>query len=88
MLPISSVVEVSGLDLDVRVKGVLVEQGHTASVVGNVKVIREALVLEVLVRLMERNHVPFPRNVFFNGTVSGSSRSRIPAHEDEACLLK
>ena len=42
MLPISRVVEVNGLDTDVRVKGVLVEQDSTASVVGNVKVIREA----------------------------------------------
>ena len=55
---------------------------------GNVKVIREALVLEVLDRTLERNHVPFHRNVFFNGTVPASSTSRFPAQDAEACLLE
>ena len=55
---------------------------------GNVEVIREALVLEVLDRFLEGKNVPFPRNVFFNGTFSASSRSRIPAQDAEACLLE
>ena len=76
--------EVNGLDFDVRVKGVLFEQDSTASAVGNVQVIREALVLEVLVRLLERNHVPCLRNVLFIGTFSASSRSRIPTQDSEA----
>ena len=80
--------EVNRLDFDVRVKGVLVKQDSTASEVGNAKVIREALVLEVLNRLLERNHVPFPRNVFFDGTFSAASRSRVPAQNAEACLLE
>ena len=88
MLTISSVVEENGLDFDVRVKGVLVEQDSTASVVGNVKVIREALVLEVLNRFLERNHVPFHRNVFFDGTFSASSTSRVPAQDAGAYLLE
>ena len=46
------VVEVSGLDFDVRVKGVLVEQDGTASAVGDVEVICEALVLEMLHRFL------------------------------------
>ena len=88
MLPIPGVVEVNGLDFDVRVKGVLIEQDSAASVVGNVKVIREALVLEVIDCLLERNHVPFHRNVLFSGTFSASSRCRIPARDAEACLLE
>ena len=81
MLPISGVVEVNGLDFDVRVKGVLVEQDRTSSVVRNVKVIREALVLGVHDRLLERNHVAFHRNEFFNDTCSASSRSRTPSQK-------
>ena len=88
MLPISSVVKVHGLDFDVRVNSVLVEQDSTASVVGSVKAILEALVLEVLDRLLERNHVPFHRNVFVSGTCSASSRSRVPTQDAEACLLE
>ena len=88
MLPFFSVVEVNEHEIDVRVKSVLVKQDSTASVVGNVKVIRETHVLEVLDRTLERNHVPVLRNVFFNGTVSASSRSRIPAQGAEPCLLE
>ena len=56
MLPISSVVEVNGLSFDVRMKDVVVKE------------IREALVQEILNRLLERNHAPFHHNVFFDGT--------------------
>ena len=53
-----------------------------------VKVIREALVLEVLDRTLDRKHVPVHHSVFFNGTDSASSRSRMPAQDAEACLLE
>ena len=88
MLPISIVVEVDGLDSDVRVKGVFVTQDSTTSIMGDVEVIREALVLEVLDRFLDGNNVSFPRNVFFNGTFCASSRSRIPAQDAEACVLE
>ena len=71
--------EVNGIDFDVRVKGVHVEQDSTTREMGYVKVIRETLVLEVLDRFLERNHVPFACNMFFNGPCSSSSGSRIPA---------
>ena len=70
MLPVSVVVEVNGLDSDVRVKGVFVKQDSTTSMMGNVEVIREALALKILNRFLNSNHVPFRRNVFFNGTFS------------------
>ena len=88
MFPIPGVVKVNGLDFDARVKGVVIEQDSTASVVVNARVMREALVLEVIDCLLERNHVPFPRTVLFNGTFSASSRSRIPAQDAEARLLE
>ena len=88
MLPVSVVVEVNGLERDVRVKGVFAKQDSATNVVSNVEVIREALVLKILNRFLKSNHVPFPRNVFFNGTFSASSRSRIPAQDAEASLHK
>ena len=64
-------------------KRVLVEQDSTTGVMGNVKVVREALVLEVLDRFLKGNNVPFACNVLFFGTCFTLSRSRIPAQDAE-----
>ena len=48
---------VDGIYLDVRVKSV--EQESTSSKVGNFEIVREALVLKVLNRLLWRNNVQF-----------------------------
>ena len=53
MLPISITVDVDGINLDVRVKSV--EQDSTSSKVGNIEMVREALVLKVLSRFLQRN---------------------------------
>ena len=76
------------MDFDVRVTGVLVERDSTASVVGNLKVNREVLVMEVLDRLLEGNNVPFASNVLFYGTCCTSSRSSTPAQDAETRLLE
>ena len=54
---------VDGINLDVRVNSVAVEQDSTSSKVGNFEMVREALVSKVLNRLLWRNNVPFARNV-------------------------
>ena len=69
-------------------KGVIVEQDSTTSVVGSAQVIREALVLQVLDRLLWRDDMPFAWNVLFNGPCSASSSSRIPAQCSWTCLHK
>ena len=61
MLPISTTVDVDGIDLDVRVKSV--EQDSTSSKVGNIEMVREALVLKALNRFLWRNNVPFACSV-------------------------
>ena len=53
MLSISITVDVDEINLDVRVKSV--EQDSTSSKVGNIVMVREALVLKVLNRLLQRN---------------------------------
>ena len=62
MLLVSVVVEVNGLDRDVRVKDVFDKQDSATNVVSNVEVIRVALVLKILKRFLKRNHVPLLRN--------------------------
>ena len=75
-----------GINLDVRVKSV--EQDSTSRKVGNIEMVRDALVLKVLNRLQWRNNVSFACNVFFNDPFSASSRSRIPAQDAYTRLLK
>ena len=52
MLPISGVVNVDGVELDVRVKSVFVRENGATGEVGNEEVIQEALVWKVLVRFL------------------------------------
>ena len=54
----------------------------------NVEVIREALVLKIFNRFLKSNDVPVQRTVFFDGSFSASSKSRVPAQDAGACLLK
>ena len=58
MNPVSVVMNVSVLDSDVRVKGVLVEHDSAAGEIGNVEVFLQ------LNPFLKSNHVPFSRNVF------------------------
>ena len=53
MLPISITVDVDGINHDVRVKSA--EQDSTSSKMGNIDMVREALVLKVHIRLLQRN---------------------------------
>ena len=59
MLPVPVVTKVKGLHGDVRVKGVLVEHDSATGVMSDVEVAREGLVLKVLNRFLNGNHVPF-----------------------------
>ena len=79
--------DVDGINLDVRVKSVAVEQDGTSSKVGKKEMVREALVLKVLNRLQWRNNVSFACNVFFNDPFSASSRSWVPAQDAYTRLL-
>ena len=57
-----------GGNLDVRVKSVLVEQDSTATIMSHMEVTRQVFVLEVLDCLLQSNDVPFPRDLFLDGT--------------------
>ena len=47
--------KVDGLDIDVRIEGVLVEKNCTTCVMGHVEAIREKLVVNVVRRLLQSN---------------------------------
>ena len=88
MLPIPGIVEVNGADLNVRMKGVIVEKNSASGVMSHMKMTRQAFVLKVLNCLLQSNDVPFLRDVLFDGAFFASSSSRVPVQNAEACLLK
>ena len=50
--------KVDGLDIDVGVEGVLVEENCTTCVMGHVEAIREKLVVDVVGCLLQGNDMP------------------------------
>ena len=72
------VVDAIGIDTWIGVKGVLVKQNGAPSEVGDVEMVRNALVVLVFDRCLLRNHVSFPCNMLFNGSWRSSSRSLVP----------
>ena len=61
-------VDVDGINLDVRVKSVFVEQDSTTGEMGNIKMVREALVMKVFDCFLQRNDAPFACKVLSNRT--------------------
>ena len=58
---------VDGLDIDVGVEGVLVEEDCTTCVMGHVEAIREKLVVNVVRRFLQGNDMPPSCNLLFEG---------------------
>ena len=78
--------KVDGLDIDVGVEGVLVEENCTTCVMGHVEAIREKLVVNVVGPLLQGNDMPPSCNLFFKGTFFSPSRSRVPVVDAESPL--
>ena len=66
-----------GLDIDVGVEGVLVEEDCTACVMGHVEAIREKHVVNVVGRLLQGNDMPPSCNLLFEGIFFPPTGSRI-----------
>ena len=76
--------KVDGLDIDVGVEGVLVEENCTTCVMGHVEAIREKLVVNVVGRLLQGNDMPLPCNLFFEGIFFSPSGSRVRVVDAES----
>ena len=57
-------VKVCGFDVDVGIEGVLVEENRATCAMGHVEAIREKLVVNVVVCLLQRNDMPPSCNLF------------------------
>ena len=90
-MSISSVAEVNGIDFDVQMKGVLVEQDSRTSVMRNAEVTRETLVLHELDRLLMRDDMPFPLLFRWRSSVVAGSdifKAVYPSRMDETSSSK
>ena len=65
--------KVDGLDIDVGVEGVLVEEDCTTCVMGHMEAIREKLVVNVVRRFLQSNDMPHSCNLFFDPVVAAES---------------
>ena len=70
--------EVHRRNLDVWVKGFLVEQNRTPSIMDHKEAIRQVVEIKVFKRFLQSDDVPFPRNVLFDGFFFSTSGSWVP----------
>ena len=80
------IVEVNGLDLDIREEGILVEENSASPAVSHVEPVREELVVNVFNRFLQCDDMPLACNWFFNSALSSTSRSWIPVVDAQPFL--
>ena len=78
--------KVDGLDIDVGVEGVFVEENCTTCVMGHVEAIREKLVVNVVGRFLKGNDMHPSCNLFFEGIFLSPSGSTVPVVDAESPL--
>ena len=77
--------KVDGLDIDVGVEGVLVEENRRSlRKVGHVEAIREKLVVDVVRRFLQGNDMPPFCNLMFEAIFFSPTGSRVPVVDAES----
>ena len=72
------VMKVFGLDIDVGLKGALVEENRATCVMGHVEANREKLVVNILGRLLQSNDTTLSCNLLSKGIFFSPPGSRVP----------
>ena len=78
--------KVDGLDIDIGLECVLVEEDCTSCVMGHVEVIREKLVVNVVRRFLQGNDMPPSCNLLFEGIFFSPTKSRVPIVDAKSLL--
>ena len=78
--------KVDGLDIDVGVEGVLVEENCTTCVMGHVEAIRKKIVVNAVRRLLQGKDTPPSCNLFLKGIFFSTSGSSVPVVDAESPL--
>ena len=78
--------KVDGLDIDVGVEGVLIEENRTACIMGHVEATCKNVLINMFGRILQGNDLPPSCNVFFEGIFCPPSGSKVPVVDAESLL--
>ena len=78
--------KVDGLDIDVGVEGVLVEENRAACVMGHVKSFLKNVMINILGCLLQGHDMPTSCNLLFGGIFFPTSGSIVPVVDAESLL--
>ena len=78
--------KVDGLDIDVGVEGVLVEENRAACIMGHVEPTCKNAFIDILRCLLQCNDMPLLRNLFFECVFFSACGPRIPVVDAEPLL--
>ena len=78
--------KVDGLDNNVGVVGVLVEENRATCIMGHVEATSKNVVIDNFGCLLQGNDMPPSSNLFFEGIFLHPSRSRVPVVDAESLL--
>ena len=80
------VMKVDGLDIDIGVVGVLVEENRATCVMGHVEPTYKNVMIDILRCLLQGNDMPPACNLLFEGIFFSASGPRVPVVEAEPLL--
>ena len=80
--------KVDGLDVNVGVEGVLVEENCATFVMGHVEPTSKNVIVDILRCLLQGNDVPPACNQLFQGIFFSASGSRVPVLDTRRLLHK
>ena len=75
-----------GLDIDVSVESVLIEENSTACIMGHVEATRKNVVINIFGRLLQGNDMPPACDLLFEGIFFSASGSRVPVLDAQSLL--
>ena len=69
--------KIDGLDIDVGLEGVLIEEDRAACIMGHVEQTRKNVMINIFGRLLQGNDMPPSSSLFFEGIFFSPSGSRV-----------
>ena len=80
--------KVDGLDIDVGVEGVLIEENRAACIMGHVEPTCKNVMIAILGCLLQGNDMPPACNLLFEGIFFSASGPRVPVVDADPLLHK
>ena len=80
--------KVDGLDVDIGVEGVLVEENRATCAMGHVESTSKNVMSAIIRSLLHGNDMSFHRNLLFEGVFFSASGPRVPVVDAEPLLRR